>query len=403
MLYSRLIVITCLVSMVVSVIMVSGASIDIGVENGDWVKYEVLGTVPQLAYYEWVRLEVQDINDTEITVMATIHYKNGEEETNTLSWDIESGREPWIIPANLNEGDEFQFRYENLIVNETRILTYAGASRTVNLLHLVKYEEYTEMAAYWDQTTGFLLELTLNNSSPGEEWSGGYKAIETNLWSTTPVLELTWDLSSERVTCGDPVTFSAEVKDQVGDPVEGAVVTVYIDEKAVDLTDHGNGYYQVDVDTVGIEDGTHTVTVSTHKEGYESDEATGTLIIERRILHVTVELSTDTATKGDIIAVSAEVKDLDENPIEEATVNATLGHKTIYLSDEGEGHYRGNIDTFDINKGTYTVEVVAEKEFCESAKNAETLTVKAAVPWIAYIGVAVVVILIVIFYLWKRR
>jgi hypothetical protein len=381
----------------------SGVNSEVGVNAGDWVKYEVLGTVPQIAEYEWVKLEVQDVSGTQITIVATVHHKDGGEEINTLSWDIETGREPWIIPANLNSGDAFSFGYNAVNVNDTLTLTYAGASRAVNLLQLSEYDERTEMTAHWDQTTGFLLELSLINTSPGESWSGGYNAIETNLWSSTSVLELTVELSSERVVRGDHVTVSAEVKDQGGDPVEGAVVTVYIGDKAVDLIEHGAGYYQVEVETSDIEDGAYTITVSVHNEEYESDETTGTLIVERRILHVTVELSTDTTTKGDIITVSAEVKDLDENPIEGATVNATLGHKTIYLSDEGNGDYRGDIDTFDIDKGTYPVTVIAEKEFCESAQNAEILTVEASVQGLIYVGIAIGVIILVLVYLFIRR
>jgi hypothetical protein len=367
------------------------------------VKYEVHGNVPQIADYEWVTLEVEDVSGTEVTLLTSVHYRDGGEETNTLTWDVKTGREPWIIPANLNTGDLFSFGYDVASVNDTLTLTCAGASRTVNLLHLERHDDYTEMIVYWDQTTGFLVKLSLINSSPGESWSGGYKAIETNLWVSTPYLELTWELSSERVTRGDNLTVSAEVRDQGGDRVEGAVVTVYIGDKAVDLIYHGDGYYQVDLDTLDIEDGTYDVTVLTHKEGYESDETTGILVIERRILHVTVKLSTDTVNKGEIITVFADVKDQNDNPVEEATVSATLGHKTIYLSDEGNGNYNGNIDTFDIDEGTYQIEVIAEKEFCESAQNSETLTVRALTRLVTYGVIVVAVVIIVLAFLFVRR
>jgi len=120
-------------------------------------------------------------------------------------------------------------------------------------------------------------------------------------------------------------------------------------------------------------------------------------------LQVTIEISTDTATQGDIITVSATVKDLAENPIEGATVFASLGHKTVTLSDQGSGNYEGNIDTFDISEGTYLVTVTAEKELCESAEISETLNVNAAVPWLLYIGIAATVLAIVAVILYKRR
>ncbi len=407
MMFHRMIVFAFFLTVVVTVIPVSGTSIEVGVKTGDWVKYEVLGELPQIADYEWVLLEVQDVSGTEITVLATVHHIDGGEETNTLTWDVETGIEPWIIPANLNTGDSFSLGYKAVNVNDTLTLTYAGANRAVNLLHLVEYDENTEMTAYWDQTTGFLLELFLVNSSPGESWSGGYKVLETNLWSPVSVLELTWNLSSGRVTRGDHVTVWAEVRDQGGVPVEGAVVTVYIGDKAVDLIDQESGHYQIDVDTLDIEDGDYDITVLAHKEGYESDETKGTLVIDRRVLSVSVELSVETVNKGEIITVFAEVKDLDGSPVEEATVNATLGHKTIYLSDEGNGQYQGNIDTFDIDEGTYNIEVMAEKEFCESAQNREALTVKDLTRLVIYGVLAVAVIIIVLAFLflrsWKKR
>jgi len=383
------------------VIPISGANSSTGVNVGGWMKYEVVGTIPYLSDYDWVRLEIQNVNVTEITILATIRYKNGAEETNTLSWDIETGRELWIIPANLNKGDPFPFRYNTAVINDTLTQTYAGASRTVNLLNLSRYEEYTELTAYWDQATGFLLELSLNYSSPTESWTGGYKAIETNMWFSIP--QMTMELSSETVIRGDPVTVSSMIKDLAGNPIEGAIVTVYIDDKAVDLTDLGDGYYEVEVDTFDVVEGTYEITVSAHKEGLESIDVSGTLTVETRILHVTIQISTDTATQGDIITVSATVKDLAENPIEGATVFATLGHKTITLSDQGSGNYEGNIDTFDVSEGTYLVTVTAEKELCESAENAETLNVKAAIPWLLYIGIAAIVLVIVAVILYKRR
>ena len=398
---SKCILVGVLVTVTLGVMPVSGASYSVGVKVGDWIKYEVTGTVPYLSDYDWVRLEVQNVNGTEITILATVHYKNGAEETNSLSWDIETGREPWIIPANLNKGDSIPFRYDTAVINDTLTKTYAGASRTVNLLNLSEYDEYTEMIAYWDQDTGFLLELFLNYSSLTESWAGGYKAIETSLWSPTP--QMTIELSSETAARGDLVTVSASMEDLAGNPIEGATVTVYINDKAVDLLDLGDGYYEVDVDTSDIIEGTYEITVSAHKEGLQPIDVSGTLRVELRILHVTIQLSTDTATQGDIVTVSATVRDLAENPIEGATVFAILGHKTVTLSDQGTGNYGGNIDTFDISEGTHLVTVTAEKELCEPAENAETLNVKAAVPWVLYIGVAAIIIVIAVVIIYRIR
>ena len=177
--FSRSVFVGVLVTLTLSVIPISGANGSTGVNVGEWVKYEVVGTIPSLFDYDWVRLEIQNVNGTEITILETIRYKNGAEEPNTLSWDIDTGVEPWVIPANLNKGDPFPFIYNTAVVNDTLTQTYAGASRAVNLLYLSRFEEYTELTAYWDQATGFLLEVSLNYTSPTESWTGGYKALET--------------------------------------------------------------------------------------------------------------------------------------------------------------------------------------------------------------------------------
>lgn len=66
MLFTTIITLVFFLGLTVSVIPVSGVNVDIGVKAGDWVKYEVHGTVPQIEDYEWVILEVKDVSGTEI-------------------------------------------------------------------------------------------------------------------------------------------------------------------------------------------------------------------------------------------------------------------------------------------------------------------------------------------------
>jgi len=233
----------------------------------------------------------------------------------------------------------------------------------------------------------------------------GYESGQTSLTLTVETLRLqmVMQLSDETVKRGDSISVSATVEDLAGSPVEGATVTAYIDDKAVDLTDQGDGEYQVDVDTSDVQEVTYTIIVSAHKEGCEPTDVSEILIVETRTLYVTMQLSTDTATQGDVITVSATVKDLTETPIEGATVLATLEHKTVTLSDQGNGDYQGNIDTFDISEGTHLVTVTAEKALCEPAENAETLNLEAAVPWALYIGIAAIITIIAAVTLYRIR
>ncbi len=400
----RYIIAGILVAVIISVVPIWAANYSVGVEMGDWIKYDVFGTVPGLEEYDWVKMEVQSLSGTEITVLATIHYKDGREETNTLSWDVETGREPWIIPADLSKGDAFPFEYATLIVNDTVTRTYAGASRSVNLLNLTEYDIDTEMFAYWDQTTGGLVELFLNKSSSTESWTGGYKAIETNIWA--PIIQATAELSSDTLTQGETVTISAVVKDDAGSPIEGATVSARIDDKIVSLSDLGVGNYEGILETTDLPVGTYSIIITVEKAGYESTQTSHILTVETLQLQVTMQLSTDTATKGEVMTVSANVKDLGGNPIEGVTVTVYIGDKALDLLDQGNGNYQATIDTSDVDEGTYIVNILAHKEGCESNQTSQNLTVKAApeTPWMLYGGVAAVIVVVaIVLYLIRKR
>lgn len=125
-------------------------------------------------------------------------------------------------------------------------------------------------------------------------------------------------------------------------------------------------------------------------------------------LQVTAQLSPETATQGETVTISAMVKDLVENPIEGATVAATIGdlEDLIVLSDQGDGSYQGIIDTSGWMEGTYPVVVTAQKEGYESAQTGMTLTVKAAVPWTLYGGIVTIIVIatvVAVFYKIKQK
>jgi hypothetical protein len=377
-----------------------------GVEAGDWIKYDVVGTVPSISSYDWVILDVQSVSGTEITALSTVRYKDGGEETNTITWDLESVTQPWVIPAGLRKGDTFPFASGFAILNDTVSRVYAGATRSANLLDLSKYEADTEMIAYWDQTTGVLVELLLDKSSPSETWAGGYKAIETNMWF--PPIKAATELSSETPMRGDTVTISVVLEDEAENPIEGATVSANVNGMIINLADLGDGAYEGMLETSDLALGTYGVVITAEKTGYQLTQTSHTLAVETPRLQVAMQLSTDTATRGEVMTVIATVEDVAGNPTAEATVTVYIGDKADDLSDIGDGNYQITIDTSDVNEGTYTVIVAAHKGGYESAETSENLTVKAApaeTPWTSYVGIAAIVIAIaaVALYLVKRR
>ncbi len=296
-----------LVATALSAISVSSATYTVGVTVGDWVKYAIVGAVPYLSEYEWVRYEIKNVKGTNVTFELIIHFKDEGENIDYDRWDIATGSTPWIIPAVLTSDDAFPFHSATATVNATLPRIYGGASRTVHLLNLSAYDDYTTLVGYWDQATGFLLDLVLTYASPTSHWTGGYRLLETNLWS--PVLAVTMELSSDMVISGETVTVSAVVKDLSGTRIEGA------------------------------------------------------------------------------------------------TVLATIGPTTVTLTDEGRGKYEGVLDTYDIDAGDHLVTVTAEKDPSVSVQSTLPLTVQAGIPWMLYLGVAAMALLVsaVMWFAFKRR
>jgi len=129
-------------------------------------------------------------------------------------------------------------------------------------------------------------------------------------------------------------------------------------------------------------------------------------IVEAISLEMTAQLSPETVIRGDAVTISVTVKDDVGNPIEDATVNAVINDKIISLSDQGDGNYKGTLKTTDLKEGTHSIVIVAQKDGYETAQTSQTLTVKAAIPWMLYGGIMAVIIIViaaVALYKFKRR
>jgi hypothetical protein len=96
-------------------------------------------------------------------------------------------------------------------------------------------------------------------------------------------------------------------------------------------------------------------------------------------MKLTVQLSANTVIRGDTLTISATVTDGAENPIEGATVTATIGDLEILflLQDRNHGNYQGTIDTSIVSEGIYEIVITANKAWYESNQISQTLTVNA--------------------------
>lgn len=120
----------------------------VGVNVGDWARYGDIAVSfvsndpstpvwiqPYAFDIEWLTAIVQTIIGTEITFQAVIYYKNGTEQTQTLSIDVDTGYGVgvfYFISADLDAGERIYGAPHHPIINETVSRLYAGVAREVN-------------------------------------------------------------------------------------------------------------------------------------------------------------------------------------------------------------------------------------------------------------------------------
>ena len=204
------------------------------VEVGDWAKYSVRGTGPRSHWSLygsleggngerewWFKIEVQNISATQVTILRTNHFADGEEVNKTISGDLikwvddqtyyydSIEWERFIIAADLSVGDKVYLnrlvvvnvtsdgsgdlvRIETLPINSTVSRSYGEATREVNLLKWsylkpFAWNIYNHTEEYcWDKETGLLLELTWQTYALGYENTSisalHIEIFDTNLW-----------------------------------------------------------------------------------------------------------------------------------------------------------------------------------------------------------------------------
>jgi hypothetical protein len=125
-------------------------------------------------------------------------------------------------------------------------------------------------------------------------------ALGTNGFKMKVIVEL----SSDNVARGDEVTIFVVVKDDGGNPIEGATVTAIIGDLEVlfILLDQGSGKYQVAIDTSIVSEGTYEIVVTVEKEGYEPSQTSRTLTV---ITPLTTDLNNDGGVDIVDVAIAA--------------------------------------------------------------------------------------------------
>ncbi len=160
------------------------ADLSVGVERGDWIEYLVTytGSPSQDHAINWARIDVTDVQGTNIDVTITSRYPNETSEEFNFTLNLKTGHlfDDFIIPANLKTGESFLDQNQgNITINSTEPHTYAGSSRTV-------ISSSTSKNTYvWDQATGVSLEATSNQP----DYSMHTIVEATNIWQPSTDLD----------------------------------------------------------------------------------------------------------------------------------------------------------------------------------------------------------------------
>ncbi len=150
---------------------ISVMATSVGVQPGHWAKYMASAVGYE---YSSVTISISSVSGTKVNGTMTYEFAYGSPQTQSLQGDVSRGGTfPYIIPANLNEGDTIYYSdYRSPKIEGLDTRSYAGASRTV------VYATWYGSTYYWDQQTGILVE---QRSGTGVVTSS-LKLTETNIW-----------------------------------------------------------------------------------------------------------------------------------------------------------------------------------------------------------------------------
>jgi hypothetical protein len=117
------------------------------------------------------------VEGSEVRINSTSRARNGSVSSLLMTLNVEAGMIGawWIIPVNLNPGEQFYdaFIGQNITILGEEQLEYAGAVRTVTNTTV------PGRIKHWDKATGvFLLSADVL-----PDYSINVRAFSTNLWS----------------------------------------------------------------------------------------------------------------------------------------------------------------------------------------------------------------------------
>jgi hypothetical protein len=181
----RVLVALFTLTFLVSLTSVAVADLSVGVKPDDWIEYNVTytGDLTEGHNVNWARMEIVDVQGTDISVTITSRLSDGSTEVTNSTLNLLTGHliDDFIIPANLKVGDTFKDENLGIVsISGVEQRTYAGALRTV-VSASAGNNSYV-----WDQATGVSVEGT----AEGTDFSMHTIVSATNMWLPSQGLDL---------------------------------------------------------------------------------------------------------------------------------------------------------------------------------------------------------------------
>jgi hypothetical protein len=158
-----------------------------GVKEGDWMEYQIsYADNPSDYLPSMIRIEVEAIQETNITLTWEIERLNGEKTSLTETYDFTSGVEDFmVVSANLKVADSFYHEQIGIIeIGGVEDYTYAGEERSV-VWAMLSFDGY-EGSVHWDQRTGI---VTQGDWTYPSSLNATWVLKKTNLWGLNQGLD----------------------------------------------------------------------------------------------------------------------------------------------------------------------------------------------------------------------
>ena len=192
---------------------------DVGIEVGDTFKYKgtlvlwegdasfpptFFGFLQTWNESDWMEYTVTDIEELYVTFEVTTHWKNGTETVSTSEENMTSGESPFVIGANLTEGDEiraaytgdFGLEFPTKFLNASIMREYESGPKETNvfIIDTDVFGNYYHSEFLFDKETGIRVYFQFSTTNSSGIMGGTFsfnatlELIETNVegWTVIP-------------------------------------------------------------------------------------------------------------------------------------------------------------------------------------------------------------------------